>query len=173
MDVINAINKRRSIRKFKDIPVEKEKIELLLKAAMQAPSSINEQPWEFIVVENKDTLEKLSHTHPYALAMKNGAVGIIVLVNKDYVLAKGPAEPLWQHDLSAASENILLEAVELGLGATWMAVAPIEERTSYIKDLFKLPENIIPFNMIIVGYPEYEKNHEDRFKPERIHYEKY
>ncbi len=169
MNVTEAINARRSIRKFLDKPVEKEKIEQLLRAAMQAPSATNEQPWEFIVVENKDTLEKLSHAHQYAMAMKNGTLAIVCLANKKYFVS----DRLWQQDLSAASENILLEAVELGLGATWMAIATFEDRMEYIKNLFSLPDDLIPFNMIILGYPAKEKGYEDRFKPERVHYEKF
>ena len=169
MNVMEAIKARRSIRKFEDKPVEKEKIDLLLRAAMQAPSGTNEQPWEFIVVEDKGTLEKLSHAHEYAMAMKNGAVAIVVAANKNYF----NTDCLWQQDLAAASENLLLEAVELGLGATWMAIAPFEDRIDYINKLFDLPEEIIPFNMIIIGYPAKEKGFEDRFKPERVHWEKW
>lgn len=169
MNVMDAINARRSIRKFEDKPVEKEKIELLLRAAMQAPSGTNEQPWEFIVVQDKETLEKLANAHQYAMAMKNGTLAIVGIANKKYFVT----DCLWPQDLSAASENILLEAVELGLGATWMAIAPFEDRMEYIKNLFSLPDDVIAFNMIILGYPAKEKGFEDRFKPERVHYEKY
>ena len=94
---------------------------------------------------------------------------IVGLANKKYFVT----DCLWPQDLSAASENILLEAVELGLGATWMAIAPFEDRMEYIKNLFSLPDDVIAFNMIILGYPAKEKGFEDRFKPERVHYEKY
>ena len=103
------------------------------------------------------------------MAMKNGTLAILVLANKNYFAI----DSLWQQDLSAASENMLLEAVELGLGATWMAIAPIEDRVAYIRDLFNLPENVIPFNMIAFGYPTKEKDFDDRFKADRVHYEKY
>ena len=169
MNVMDAIKARRSIRKFEDRPVEKEKTDLLLRAAMQAPSGTNEQPWEFIVVENKETLEKLSKAHQWAMAMKNGTLAIVVLANEKYFVT----DKLWQQDLAAASENILLEAVELGLGATWMALAPFEDRMNYIKEIFGLPEGLLAFNMIIRGYPLQEKDCEDRFKPERVHYEKW
>ncbi len=170
MNVIDAIKARRSIRKFEDRPIEKEKIELLLRAAMQAPSAVNEQPWEFIVVENKDTLEKLSKAHDFATAMKNGAAAIVCLTDEKHFATK---TDIWVQDLSAASENILLEAVELGLGATWMAIAPFEDRIEYMKKLFDLPEGVITFNMIILGYPVKAKEFEDRFKPERVHWEQW
>ena len=169
MNVMDAIKARRSIRKFEDKPIEKKKIDLLLRAAMQAPSGTNEQPWEFIVVENKDTLEKLSHAHEFAMAMKNGTLAIVCAANKKFFVT----DKLWQQDLAAASENILLEAVELGLGATWMAIAPFEDRMEYMTNLFSLPEEILPFNMIILGYPAKEKGFEDRYKPERVHIEKW
>lgn len=170
MNVTEAINARRSVRKFEDKPVEKEKIDLLLRAAMQAPSASNEQPWEFIVIEDKETLEKLSKAHEYAMAMKNGAVAIVCLTDKKYSLTD---TNIWMQDLSAASENILLEAVELGLGATWMAIAPFEDRIEYMKNLFNLPDGVSVFNMIILGYPTKTKGYEDRFKPERVHWGKW
>ena len=169
MNVIDAINKRRSIRKFKDTPVEKEKIELLLRAAMQAPSGSNQQAWEFVVVQDKNTLEKLSTVQNWAMAMKNGALGIVVLGNKDYFTI----EALWQQDLSAATQNILLTAVELELGATWFGIAPFEDRMENIRNILSLPDNTLPFNMLVLGYPEKNKDFEDRFKPEKVHYEKY
>ncbi|MCD8036324.1 MAG: nitroreductase family protein [Clostridiales bacterium] len=167
---MEAIKTRRSVRKFEDKPVEKEKIDLLLRAAMQAPSAHNEQPWEFIVVENKETLEKLSEADKYTTAMKNGTLAIVCVTDEKYFFSN---TNIWMQDLSAASENILLEAVELGLGATWIAITPLEDRMAYIKDLFQLPDGVIAFNMIIIGYPAKVKGFEDRFKPERVHYEQW
>ncbi len=137
---------------------------------MQAPSASNEQPWEFIVVENKETLEKLSKAHEYAMAMKNGTLAIVCFTDEKYFFSN---TNIWMQDLSAASEHILLEAVELSLGVTWMTIAPFEDRMAYIKDLFQLPDGVIAFNMIIIGYPAKVKGFEDRFKPERVHYEQW
>nr|WP_092074905.1 nitroreductase family protein [Dendrosporobacter quercicolus]NSL49805.1 nitroreductase family protein [Dendrosporobacter quercicolus DSM 1736]SDN20267.1 Nitroreductase [Dendrosporobacter quercicolus] len=168
MNIYEGIQKRRSIRNFETRPVEKEKIEKLLKAGMQAPSAANQQPWEFIVVEDKESLQKLSKAHSYAGPIKNATLGIIVLSNEKYLTFK----QYWQQDLAAATENILLAAVELGLGAVWLGIAPEEDRMSFMKDFFKLPESVEAFAMLAVGYSSANK-FEDRFDKARIHYETY
>lgn len=117
---MDAIFNRRSIRKYKDKPVEKEKIEKLLRAAMQAPSAGNQQPWEFIVIQDKENLKKLSGMSPYSKLIMNAPLTFVLLGNKDKM--KFPEN--WQQDMGASAENILLEAVELGLGAVWLGVAP-------------------------------------------------
>ncbi len=168
MKTSEAIRSRRSVRKYEERPVEREKIEQLLRAAMQAPSAGNQQPWEFLVVENKEMLQKLAKAHPYALPMAKAALGILVL-SKEAAL-KHPA--YWQQDLAAATQNLLLEAVELGLGAVWMGVAPEEDRMQFIKDLFQLPQGVTPFAMLAVGYSP-DNQFVDRFDATRIHYEQY
>jgi nitroreductase len=160
---------RRSIRKFSDRPVEKEKLERLLKAAMQAPSAGNQQPWEFIVVDDKEILECLSALSPYALPLKGAPLAIIALGNTEHFLF--PEN--WQMDMSAAVENILLEAVSLGLGAVWLGVAPLEDRMLLVRDVFELPENIIPFAAIPVGYPAQPNKYVNRYKKERVHHNKF
>ena len=165
---MEAIFNRRSIRKYQDRPVEKEKIDKLLKAIMQAPSAVNQQPWEFIVVENKDTLKKLSEMSPYSKMVEGTAVAFVALANSDDF--KIPSA--WQQDMGAAVENLLLEAVHLELGAVWLGVATAEENMNYIKELFNLPENIKPFALIPVGYPDGQKNtFVDRFNEKKVHYE--
>jgi nitroreductase len=168
MNIYEGIQKRRSIRSYENRPVEKETIEKLLKAGMQAPSAGNQQPWEFIVVEDKETLEKLSSAHIYAGPIKNAPLGIIVLANEKYLRF----QQYWQQDLAAATENILLAAVEMGLGAVWMGIAPDEDRMAFIKDFFNLPKGVEGFAMLAVGYSSANK-FEDRFDASRIHYEKY
>jgi nitroreductase len=165
---MKAIFNRRSIRKYKDKSVEREKIEKLLRAAMQAPSAGNQQPWEFIIVEDKERLKKLSEVNPYSKMVANSAVTFVLLSKKEGVMV-----PLCiQQDMGAAAENLLLEAVELELGAVWLGIAPIQERMNYIKNMFGLPEGIEPFALIPVGYPDGQKNEfVDRFDATRIHYE--
>lgn len=150
---MDIISNRRSIRKYEDRPIEKEKIEKLLRAAMQAPSAVNQQPWEFIVVENKDTLKKLSEMSPYSKMVEGAAAAFVVLANSDNI--KIPTA--WQQDMGAAVENLLLEAVHLELGAVWLGVATVEDNINYIKELFDLPETIKPFALIPVGYPSGQK----------------
>ena len=166
---MNEIFDRASVRVFKDTPVEKEKVTALLKAAMQAPSAGNQQPWEFIVVENKDTLEKLSQTDTYSKFVAKVPAAIVVLGNT----AEMRFPEHWQQDLGAAAENILLEAVSQGLGAVWLGVAPLEERMNYVRSVFDLPESVKPFCIIPFGYAKKSYEVELRYNEDRIHYEKY
>ncbi|MBA5851612.1 nitroreductase family protein [Clostridium sp. cel8] len=161
---------RRSIRKFKNIPVEKEKVNKLLRAAMQAPSAVNQQPWEFIVVEDKEDLKKLSQISPYSKPIANSPVTFILLGNQYNMIAP----TAWTHDMGAASENMLLEAVHLGLGGVWFGVATSEEISKNLSRLYNLPEYIKPFGLISVGYPDGQKNEfVDRYREEKVHYGKW
>lgn len=167
---MEVIFTRRSIRKYKEQPVEKEKIEKLLRAAMQAPSAVNQQPWEFMVVEDRDNLDKLSQLTPYSKMLAHAPLAIIVLANMNNLRAPN----YWQQDLGACTQNILLEATYVGLGSVWLGVAPDEERMNNIIDMFDLPNDILPFCVISIGYPEGEENRFiDRFDERKIHIEKY
>ncbi len=165
---MKEIFNRRSIRKFKNIPVEKDKTDKLLQAAMQAPSALNQQPWEFIVVENKTALQKLSQAMSDAKPVENSGVTLILVANN----SKFRFEPDWQLDMSAAAQNILLEAVHLGLGAVWMSISSVDSAISYVREMYKLPSNIKPFALIAIGYPDKQDNQFiDRYNAEKIHYE--
>lgn len=166
---MNSIFNRRSIRKYKEKPIEKEKIEKLLRAAMQAPSAGNQQPWEFIVLQQKDNLKELSKMSPYAKPIEDATAAFVLLADEKKM--KFPDN--WQQDMAAAAENILLEAVELNLGAVWLGVAPIKEREDYINQMFNLKESSKPFCVIALGYPDGQENKFiDRFDEKRIHWEK-
>lgn len=169
MEVLKEILNRRSIRQFKSKEVSNEVIETLLHAAMQAPSANNEQPWEFIVVKKRDLLEKISEIHPFAKMTSQANVAIIVCGDLNKEISKGR----WVQDCSAATENLLLEVVHQGLGAVWVGVYPRKEREEEIRKLFNLPENIIPLCIVPIGYPNEEKDYENRFKKERIHYDRW
>lgn len=167
---MDAINNRRSVRKYIDKPVEKEKIEKLLRAAMQAPSAANQHPWEFIVVQDQDTLNMMSHISPYANMLSKAPLAFVLLADEE----KMSWPEMWQQDLSAAAENLLLEAVELGLGAVWLGVYPLGERVQLLREMFRLKENIIPFCVIPIGYPAGQGNNFiDRYDPSLVHYETY
>jgi nitroreductase len=167
---VKEIFNRRSIRKFENKPVEKEKIDKLLRAAMQAPSAGNQQPWEFIAIENKETLDKLSEMTPYSKPVASSGVTFVLLANKNDI----KIESAWQQDLSAAAENLLLEATYLELGAVWLGVSTLESAMVYVKDMFELPDYIIPFALIAVGYPDGQKNEfVDRYKADKVHFEKF
>lgn len=168
---MDAIFNRRSIRRFKKQAVEQEKIEKLLRAAMQAPSAVNQQPWEFIVVQNKGSLERLAGISPYSKMVADAPLAIVLLGNEDRMRL----QIHWEQDMAAAAQNILLEATYLGLGGVWLGVAPAQERMKLISDLYELKSKLRPFCVIPIGYPEegQENKFVDRFDPSRIHYDTY
>ena len=165
---MKEIFERTSVRKYTDQKVTDEQIDKLLKAAMAAPSAMNRQPWEFIVVRDPEMLEKLGRSTPYSTPALRSKCTIVTLAD-----ANSSGSNIYLHDLGAACENILLEAVHLGLGTVWMAITPSAEREQAVRELLNIPENIVPFSMIAIGYPAGEVKPKDKFKPEKIHYEKY
>ena len=165
---MDAIFNRTSVRKYKQESLKKEEIDLILKAAFSAPSARNSQPWQFIVVENKDTLKAIGETCP---RVTNSQVAIVLIANIERAFYKKH----WQQDMSAAAENMLLEACNLNLGGLWNGVAPTDEKMEKIRELFNLNENIKPFCIISLGYPAdgLENKFMDKYDETRIHYEKY
>ncbi len=166
---METINIRRSIRTFTDKKVESEKIEKILRAGMQAPSAHNQQAWEFVVVTDEALKSELSDISPYAKPVDAATVAIVTLINKD--LLKG-ADYIDQ-DMGACNQNILLEVVEQGLGAVWMAVKPDLDRMILTSKLLNLPENIEPYSLVAIGYSEQENTFVDRYDASRVHYNKY
>lgn len=146
---MHEIFKRRSIRKYLDKPVAKEDIDDLLRAAMAAPSAGNEQPWEFIVVDDKNVLKKIADVHPYAKMLYEAPVAIVVCGDLNKEKHKG----FWVQDCSAATQNILLEATDKGLGTVWIGVYPDDTRVKDISNIFGIPSNVIPLSIVAVGYP--------------------
>lgn len=169
---MNSIFKRASVRKYTEQSVEKEKIEQLLKAGMAAPSAKNVQPWEFVVIQNKETLLKITEFHPYSSMLKTSPLAIVVCGNETKIKI-GNIEEFWTQDCSAVTENILLEAAELGLGGVWLGVHPKKELMNPLIDLLMLPTYIMPFSIISIGYPDGEVKPKDKFNPETIHWEKW
>ncbi len=169
---MNAIFTRRSIRDYLDQPVEKEKIKRLLRAAMQAPSAHNRQPWEFLVVTDREAKAQLAAMSPYAKPAEKAPCVIVVLANEN-VLDKNSDIKWWPQDLGACTQNILLQAVEEGLGAVWMGFYPRADRCNAAIEFLRLPEGILPFCLIAVGYGKQENHFTDRFQAHKIHYEQY
>lgn len=164
---MDAVMSRKSIRKFTGKEVTQAQLEQLLRAAMQAPSAHNQQPWEFIVVQKREMLVRLSQVHRYSGPMENAAAGVIVLRRQ------GEFTPHWPQDLSAAVENLLIEAEAMGLGAVWMGIYPDRERMELLKGIFSLPEGTEVFAMVALGWPAEEKTAVPRFDPKRVHWEAY
>lgn len=170
MDTMEAIFKRRSIRKYiAGKKVTREQIEKLLSAAMMAPTARNIQEWEFLVVEEPATLKAIMGVHPYAAALATAPAAIIVCANTDIDAGK----TYWRGDCGAATQNILLAATALGLGTLWMGLECAPERAENIKKLFNLPKNIEPFALLALGYAGEEKGEVNRFDAKKIHYEKW
>ncbi len=168
---MDEIFTRRSVRSFSDKRIEDEKITKILKAAMQAPSAANQQPWEFLVIRDKIRLQELAGYNPYAGCLVDADAGIIVLGNEERMSYPG----MWEQDLGAATQNLLLEAVSQGLGTVWLGTAPESDRMKYIQKMFNLGKHLLPYAVIAVGYPSNESANRfvDRFDESRIHYETY
>lgn len=162
--MIEAIFERRSIRKFEDKIVESEKIDLLMKAAMYAPSGHNRQPYQFIVCDDQKVIDDLHNLHAASPALKEAKLCIVVCGYE----GESPAEKTYYLDCAAATQNILLEAYDLGLGTCWMGINKSTEHLFI--DYFKLPENIHPINLIAVGYPAESRPRPERYKAEKVHY---
>ena len=167
-DAYMNVIRRVSVRRYLDKPVSSDQVSAILHAAMSAPTGVNKQPWEFIVVDDPELLTKLAEALPCAKMTAQAPVAIVVCGNKDRFL-DGVDNVLWEQDLSAASENILLSAHAIGLGGVWTCIYPHEERIAPVKTILNLPDNLIPFNLIPVGYPEKEHAPMDKWHPDRVH----
>lgn len=170
MELLDAILSRRSIRSFLEKPVEKEKIITCLEAAMAAPTAANSQPWEFVVVSEEETLKRFRDK--FMFAKYNAPCAIVVCSNKKLAF-KGPGHEMWVQDCSAATQNILLAARDLGLGSVWIGVYPIENHIKTLKVLCNMPEEVTPLNIIYVGYPSQEKPPRTRYNEKRVYWEQY
>jgi nitroreductase len=175
---MNAIFTRRSVREFLPNAVERETIERILKAAFQAPSAHNRQPWEFLVVTGQADREAIAGMSPWAKLCSGAAAVIACCANLkrgdpgyENPSAQTSEEALWIQDLSAATENALLQITEEGLGGVWLGWYPEKSRVEPFKKHFKLPDHIIPVSLIALGYPAKESHRTDRFDPARVHYE--
>ena len=162
---MDSIYHRVSIRKYQNKPVETEKIQAILRAAMQAPSAANQQPWDFYVVTDREKLAALSQVSPYAGMTADAPAAIVSAYRKD---CRIPAYA--EIDLSIAMENLWLETDAQGLGGVWLGIAPIGERMEAVEKILDMPESIRAFAIFPFGYPAEERKQQDRFDERRIHY---
>lgn len=165
MEAIKAIMTRRSIRRFNDKAVEEKKIETLLRAAMQAPSAHNSQPWHFIVITERELLSAIPEFHPYAKMLLQAPAAILVCGDTRI------EESIEYNNAncSAATQNLLLAAHDLGLGAVWLGIYPREKRVEEIRRLLDIPRYITPIALVALGYAAEDKEPEERFQPKRVH----
>lgn len=169
MDTIKAIKTRRSVRKYTNETLTDEIVKILLESAMSGPSAGNQQPWQFLVINDHEIIDKIPEVHQGAPYAPDAPLAILVCGDTNLEKFKG----FWSIDCSIATQNLLLAAHAEGLGAVWTGVYPMEDRVSGIKDLLDLPENIIPFAFIPIGYPDQELAPIDRYDESRVHYNKF
>lgn len=169
MDTLTAILTRRSIRKYINKPIEEPLVEMLLKSAQYAPTARNLQPWHFIVFREKENLIQLASIHPHGKMLVEAGLAILVCGNKHI----DETESYLIQNCSAATQNILLAAHALGLGAVWLGVHPRPDRMKGIIDFLSLPEHIVPISLISIGWPNEKPSQPVRFNPEKVSYEKW
>ncbi len=163
---MDEIFTRISVRDYRPDPVEPDKVELILRAAMQAPSARNQQAWEFVVVDDRGLIEGLSTASPYAGPVGRAPMAVVVMGDRDRMTVP----QMWEQDLGACTQNLMLEARHLGLGTVWIGIAPVQDRMDRISDLLGLPDNMVPFCIVAVGYPREEPvPHASRYDPSRVH----
>jgi len=170
-NLTKLILKRKSVRRFTEIEISDAQIYMLLRAAMAAPSAKNVQPWHFVVIENNETLQQLAAQLPYAKMLSSAALAIVVC--GDTSMHTGESAQNWIMDCSAATQNLLLVAESIDLGAVWTAAYPYKERMEAVRMAIQLPEHIIPLNVIPIGAPVGGEKPLDKWNPDRIHREKW
>lgn len=164
-ELIQTIFARRSIRKYTAKSVSKNDIKTMLEAAMAAPSASNRKPWHFIVVTDQQILDKLARVHPYGKMLFEAPLCIAVCGDTTI------SPRYWVQDCSAATENLLLAAAALGLGAVWLGVHPRESRIGPIRKVLDIPETIVPLNLVAIGHPGEEKEPRTQYDDLRVHRE--
>ncbi len=168
-EAINNIMTRVSVREFTGEKISEAQIDTLLRAAMAAPSAINKQPWAFIVVTDEEKIAALGEALPYSRCSNHPAVAIIPCGDLSKAI-EGEMGAFWINDVSAATENLLLAAHAMGLGAVWTGIHPDMNRAKMVQDMLGLPEHIIPLCVVPVGIPAEQPAIKDKYKPENIHY---
>lgn len=169
--VLENIHARKSVRQFTDEPVSQEHIETMLKAAMAAPTAVNYQPWRFVVITERARLDAMAEVLPYAKMLKQAPLAIVVCGETTWF--EGRENTYWQQDCSAATQNILLAAEALGLGAVWTGVYPNMELARPLAEFLGLPGTVQPLCCIPIGHHDGTTQPKDKWKPENIHYGKW
>jgi nitroreductase len=169
MNALDAIMSRRSVRQFSDEPVTDEQLEVVLRAAMAAPSASNGQSWRFVVVRDRERLGRLAGATTFAKPMERGQVGIVVCA--DRLQLKYPG--FWVIDCAAAIQNLLVAAYATGLGAVWIGVHPIAPFRRSVRKIIEAPPTVVPHSMIALGHPAHTPDPVDRFRPDWVHDEKW
>lgn len=177
-EIIKNMMSRVSVRQFTQESVDNEDLQLLLRCGMAAPSSMGLYPWHFVVLDNEDVKDELRKALPYAKMLTEGTVGIVICGDTsvyDRINSIGCEDNTlyWVQDCSAVSENILLAAHALGLGAVWTGIFPLESRIDLLRQMFDIPQRMVPLNLIVVGHPAKEPAAKDKWNVTRIHHNRF
>lgn len=170
--VMENILNRKSVRKYTKEEVKKEKLEMLVRAGMAAPSARNSQPWLFFVIDDRTILDNLAKQLPNAKMLLSAKAAIVVCGNLQKAL-EGEGREFWVQDCSAATQNILLAAESMGLGAVWTGAYPRKETVNIIKVELGLPEHIVPLNVIPIGWQTGEEKPKQKYTEENIRWNKW
>jgi nitroreductase len=165
MDAYGIILTRRSIRKYTTQSISEETLHDLIRATVSAPFAGNQQPWHFLIIDEKKLLQKIPEYHPNGKMLKFADKAILICGDLNRETFKG----YWMIDCSAATQNLLLAAHTYGIGSCWLGVYPVDERVRHLRKLFGIPEHVIPFSLVALGYPDESKKSENRYNSTRIH----
>ena len=168
MEALKAIMGRRSIRKYTGEKIPDGDIKVLLEAAMNAPSAHNNMPWHFIVVDDREALDKIPVYHPYSKMLEQASHAIVVLGDSQL-----QDTAFWIHDCAAATENMLIAAHAMGYGAVWLGVHPSEALIKGTKDLFEIPDNVTPLGIVSLGVTTVVKPPRNNYDEDRVHNNKW
>ncbi len=171
MDHLKPILERRSHRAYSDKPIPEEVITNILKAGMFAPSAMNSQPWEFLIMKDDEKRAKVSEIVPYWSMLKNAPLAILVLANTANY--KASTKEFIVQDCAASTQNILLAAQAQGLGGVWLGLYPKEDRMAKISRIYNIPEHVLPFSITSMGYPYRELRPHRTFREDKVHIDKY
>lgn len=171
-ELLNIILERKSVRHFTAQPVSRAMLDMLMRAGMAAPSAKNQQPWVFVAVTDRDVLDFMANGLPSCKMLAQAQAAIVVCGDMQKINSEAD-KSYWTQDCSAVTQNILLAAEAMGLGAVWTAAYPYKERTGVVIKALHLPDYILPLSVIPIGYPTGQDLPKDKYKPENIHWEKW
>ncbi len=169
--MLTLIHARKSVRNFTGAPVQKTDLEEILKAGMAAPSAVNMQPWSFVAVAERAKLDALSAGLPYAKMLDKAGAAIVVCAEPEKAYGKSKEYAII--DAVCATENILLAIEALGLGGVYTSAYPEGDRMAHTRRVLGIPESVIPVAVIPIGVPRGTDQPKDKYKKERIHWEKW
>jgi nitroreductase len=169
-EIMDYIFKRRSVRSFTDQPVDRQTLTMLMQAAMAAPTAVNSQPWEFVVVTETAVLDRLRQRIVYG---QYNAMAIIAVCGSPDVANNEAGKKYWIQDCSAALENILIAAAGLGLGSVWVGVYPEEGKIKAVRQVLSIPDTVIPLGLVYLGHPAEIQPPRTQYDEHKVHWQYY